>query len=143
MRMALSGRPICCASTRRLGNATLAAPYTVELPARRIPFGQQPARLHRHRAVALHLEALAADVGRARESGVGVAAHAGEREREIAACRLEQQDVVASRGGAVHDRRQRLDVERDRVERILGDGGAVRQHDRDRLADIAHLVVRR
>ena len=43
---------------------------------------------------------------------------------------------------AVGDRRQRLDVDVDGVERILGERGAVGQHDRDRLADIADLVVR-
>ena len=67
---------------------------------------------------------------------------AGEGEREIAACGLEQPDVVAPGGRAVDDRGQRLDVERDGVERILGGAGAFRQHDRDRLPDIADLAVR-
>ena len=38
------------------------------------------------------------------ESGVGIAAHAAEREREVAGRGLEQQDVVPPGGCAVHDR---------------------------------------
>jgi hypothetical protein len=82
-----------------------------------------------------------ADVGRARERRVGVAAHAGECKREIAAGFLEQQDVVSAGGGRVHHRRQGLDVEGDRLERILGGGGALCQHDRHGFADIADFVA--
>jgi hypothetical protein len=39
-------------------------------------------------------------------------------------------------------RRQGFDVERDRLQRILGRRRAVGDHDRDRLADIADLAVR-
>ncbi len=109
--------------------------------AHRIPFGDEPARLHRHRAMALDTKPFAPDVIRPRESGVGIAAHAAQREREIGPCRLEQQDPVHRSGSAVHDRRQRLDIGRDRIERILGGGGAGRQHQCERLADIAHLVA--
>ena len=41
-----------------------------------VPFGEQAARLHRHRGEALHREALAAGVGRILERGVGVALYA-------------------------------------------------------------------
>ena len=112
-----------------------------QLTLRGVPFRQQPARLHRHRAVALDRESLATDIGRAREGGVRIAAHAGERHREIAAGSLEQQHVIAARPGAVHDRGQSLDVEHDRVERVLGGGRAVRQHERNGLADIADLAM--
>ena len=108
---------------------------------RSIPFRKQPARLHRHGAMALDREALAAHVSRTVESSVGIAAHAAEGEREVAACSFEQQDVVFSGGCAVHDRGEGLDVERDGVERILGGAGAFGQHDRDRLPDIANLAV--
>ena len=91
--------------------------------------------------MALDREVLAAHVSRTVESSVGIAAHAAEREREVAACSFEQQDVVFSGGGAVHDRGEGLDVERDGVERILGGAGAFGQHDRDRLPDIADLAV--
>ena len=46
-----------------------------EVAVRRVPFGQQPARLHRHGGEALHREALAAGVGRVAERGLGVARH--------------------------------------------------------------------
>ena len=42
-------------------------------------------------------------------------------------------------GGAVGHHRQRLDVEYDVLERILGERGALRHHHGDRLADVAHL----
>ena len=40
------------------------------------------------------------------------------------------------------DRRQRLNVERDRFERVLAQRDTLCQHDRHGLADIAHLVMR-
>src|SRR3954454_21984239 len=52
--------------------------------ARRIPFRQEAARLHRDGAVALDREVLAASVCRAAESGIGIAAQTGKGEREIA-----------------------------------------------------------
>ena len=48
-------------------------------------------------------------------------------------------DVVLRRHVPVGDRRQRLDLDLDQPDRVLGDAGAVGQHHRDRLADIAHL----
>ena len=42
----------------------------------------------------------------------------------------------------IGDRGQGLDVEPDRLERILPQCNALRQHDRHGLADIAHLVMR-
>ena len=43
-----------------------------------VPFGQKPPRFHRHRGVAVYLEALLAGIGRARECGVDVAANASD-----------------------------------------------------------------
>jgi hypothetical protein len=43
------------------------------------------------------------------------------------------------RGAAVGDRRQRLDLDLDQAERILGNGRRVGEHDRDGLAHVAHL----
>ena len=40
------------------------------------------------------------------------------------------------------DRRQLFDIEGDRADPVLGQRRAVGQHDRDRLADIAHAVGR-
>ena len=112
-----------------------------QLPARRIPLGKKPARLHRHRAVTLHREFFAAHEGSACERALRVTAHAAERERAVRPRGFEQQAAVGPRGCAGGDRRQRLDVDRDRVERVLGRGGAFSQHDRDRLTDIADLVM--
>jgi hypothetical protein len=40
----------------------------------------------------------------------------------------------------IRNRRQRLDFDRNRVERVLGLRLRFRDHHRDRLADVAHLV---
>ena len=124
-----------------------------EPPLRGIPFREQTARLHRHGAMALHLESFAPDIGGRLERCLRVPAQAGERQRAIAGSALEQQrcplpffpclrERVGVRAGTIHHRRQGLDVERDRIERVLGGRRAFCQHERDRLADIAHFLVR-
>ena len=50
-------------------------------------------------------------------------------------CRLE-------RVGGIDDGRQRLVVDLDQLQRILGEIAVRRDHDRDRLADIAHALDR-
>ena len=104
-----------------------------EPPARGVPLGEQAARLHRQRHVPRGAEALAPGVGRVLERGGGVAAHGAEGDRLVGALVREQQRVVARRRVAVGDRRQRLDVDLDQAERILGDAGAVGEHHRDWL----------
>ncbi len=42
----------------------------------------------------------------------------------------------------VGDRRQRLDLDVDERQRVLGNGGRVGEHERDRLADVTHLALR-
>ena len=111
-------------------------------PARRVPFGEQAARLHGQRGVALGAEALAPRIGRVFERRVGIAEHGAEFHREIAAFVFKQQRFVLRRALPVRDGRQRLDVDFDGAERVLGDAGAVGQHHGQRLADIAHLVAR-
>ena len=98
-----------------------------QLTARGIPFCQQAARLHRHSTVALAPRSARGGRVSACEGLICVPAHAGERERKIAARPVEQQDIVSRGGSTVHHCRQRLDVGRDRVERVLGGGGAFRQ----------------
>ena len=51
-----------------------------------------------------------------------------------------RQNIVLAGGLAIGHRRQRLDVDRDRLQRVLGERRAVGHHDRDRLADVAHLA---
>ncbi len=106
-----------------------------------VPFGEQAARLHRHGRMALDAEMLAAGIGRVLERRFGVAAHGRHGVGDIGADLLEQQHVVLARRVAIRHRRQRLDIDHDRFERILGNRRAVRHDDGDRLADIAHLVV--
>ena len=84
---------------------------------------------------------LAAHIAGVLERRIGVAAHRRQRDHEIRAGRLEQQTVTLARARAICHRRQRLDVELDRLQRILGGAGAVRHDHGDRLADIAHLVA--
>ena len=68
-----------------------------EMALGRVPFGEQTARLHRHRAETLHREALAAGVRRVAERGVGVALFRRQRDDVVAAGRLEQQAFVLAR----------------------------------------------
>ena len=112
-----------------------------EATAGGIPFRKQAARLHGHRGVPLDRKRLAVHVRRVLEGARRVAAHAGERERAVAPRGVEQQAMIARGGGAARDRRQWLDGERDRIEGVLCGAGRLRQHDRDRLAHVAHLVV--
>ncbi len=111
-------------------------------PARRVPLGKQPARLHGQRGVALRAETFAPRIGRVLERRGGVAKHGAELHRDVAALIFEQQRFVLRRALPGRHGRQRLDVDFDRAQRILGDASAVGQHHGQRLADIAHLVAR-
>ena len=113
-----------------------------ELPARGVPFRQQPARLHGQRHVTLGAKALAPDIGRMLERGRGISAHCPELDREIVALVLEQERRAACGHAAVGDRGKRLDVDLDQSQRILGNGGTLGEHDGERLADIADLGLR-
>ena len=55
---------------------------------------------------------------------------------------LVHEDLVVGGLDLVVDRRQLLVVRDDQLRRLLGDVRIGRQHDRDRLADIVHLVDR-
>ena len=84
-------------------------------PARRVPFGEQAARLHGQRGVALGAEALAPRIGRVFERRVGVAEHGAKFHGDVAAFVFEQQRLVFRRALPVRDGRQRLDVDLDRA----------------------------
>ncbi len=140
MRTEVSGRPIICASARRLVNGTLQTPETVTRCFAVVPIGDEAARLHRHRAVALHLEMLAADVRRVFERRIGVAARGRDGAGDVAAGFFEQENIVLARGIAVDHRGKRLDIDGDRLQRVLGQRNAIGDHDGNRLADKAHLV---
>ena len=79
-------------------------------PLHRIPLGEDAARLHRQRRVALHAEPLAPGVFGFAKCRVGVTADGGEGHRPICADLLEQQDLVFTRGSAIRDRPQLFNV---------------------------------
>ena len=106
-----------------------------------LPFGEEAARLDRHRSVALHLEPFAAHVRRVAECRFGVALHGGERGCDIAPRCLEQDHAASFGGSCVRRHGKRRDIDRDCFGRILGDGRAVGDDDGDRFADIADRAV--
>jgi hypothetical protein len=106
-----------------------------------VPFGHDAARLHGEPEVALHAEGFAPGIRRIGKSRIGVAAHRVERERAVGAGAFEQQAFASLGNAPVGDRGQRLDLRRDRLQRVFADGDAVREHHGHRLSDIAHLAV--
>ena len=82
-------------------------------------------------------------VRRGRDGGLGVAVALGEIDQEVAlAMRVRVGRAGRERLAAVGRSRQLLDVQRDQRQRILGDVAAVRDHHRDRLADVSDLLAR-
>ncbi len=49
-------------------------------------------------------------------------------------------DAFSRGAAAIGDRRQRIDVDLDQAQRILGNAGGIGQHEGEDLADIAYLV---
>ncbi len=113
-----------------------------ELLRRRVPVGHKAARLHHHRGEALDLEVLAPRIGRGLERSVRVAFDCRERAGEVGAGLLEGEHRAAARRVAIGDDRQALDIDLDRLERVLGQRLRIRDHHRDRLAHIADLAFR-
>ena len=107
----------------------------------RIHLGEQTARLHRHRRMALHLEALAPNVVGLPERSVRITADTRQGAREIRTALFEQKDLALLRRVTVRHWRQRLNVEGDRLQRILGNSRVFGQHHGNRLADVAHLLI--
>ena len=107
-----------------------------------IPFGQQAAGFHRKRRLPLRVELVADHIIGGCECRFRVALVGIEHGRRIGLHVLEQEHLVGHGSLALDDRRQGLDVEHDRSERVLGDFGRVGQHHGDGLAVIAHLVTR-
>ncbi len=106
-----------------------------------VPFREKPARLEHDRAVALHLEFLAAPVGRGGKGRVGIAHDGAQPPHLVALRRGDDERRPRERLVAVDDGRKMLDVERHGARAVLGRGGALGDHHRDRLAHIAHLVL--
>ena len=85
------GKPHLLRQRAAVEEQHLGAAIDGEPPARGIPFGQEPARLHRQRHVPLHAEALAPDVRSILEGRSRVAAYRPELDRKVGAFVLEQQ----------------------------------------------------
>ena len=112
-----------------------------ELVAAGVPVGDDAARLDRRRRAVVVAEAASDDVVGAGAGGRVIAAALPHVRGDIAAHVL----VHASRGlGAglfqIDDRRQRIELDGDVGQCVLGEIAALRQHDRQGLADVAHLA---
>ena len=123
----------------RLKNGTLVMPNTVMRSSTASQTADQPARLHRNGGMPLHGKPLAAHVMRGLEGRIGVAA-TDLYARCIGPGVLVNQHRAIVRRLPAQDRRQVLDLGRDQRGGVLGDVRAGRDHDGDRLADIADLV---
>ena len=97
-----------------------------ELAVGVVPRRHDAARLHGQPVVAAGAQLLAADVGRVGEGRVGVALARLEHQRAVGAGLLEQHALVLRRGLPVGDRRQILDLDLDRLQRVLADGDATK-----------------
>ena len=104
-----------------------------------VPNGQQPARLHWHGRVTLHAKMLAAHIGCVPERRFGVATHRRDRAGEICSGGLEQKHIVLASRIACRDRGQWLDVDDNGLQGVFGNGSAVGDNKRKRLADVTHL----
>ena len=136
-----SGRPICADRMRRLKNGTFAAPEMVSWPFACVPLGHDAARLHG--------EAVVAAGARAARGGRKAPWRTPHRRRPCATrtpasgwCRASR--TAGSCSAARRASRRPAAGRRSRprwLQRVLADRDAGGQHHRDRLADIAHLVV--
>ena len=90
----------------------------------------------------MHAEALAPGVGGVGKGGCGIALDRAHGQHLVAAESLMQQHIAAGRGGAIGDRAQHLAIDRDGLQCVLRLLQGFGHHQRQRLADIAQLVVR-
>ena len=106
-----------------------------------IPFGDLAARLQRQAGQPMTPECLLAGVFGLGEGRVGVAKFRLIAHRAITARTFKQQRFVGCRRMPIRQCRKPLDIEFDRLERVLGQRLGLRHHYRDRLADIADLML--
>jgi len=89
----------------------------------------------------LHREALAPDVVGTGPSAVWITLCGSVLDREVGAGFFKEQSLARRGGVPIHNWRQLLDIDADRVQCVFGYRGAVGEHHRDRLADIANLSL--
>ena len=104
--------------------------------------GHEPARLHRHGAVTLAVQALLDDEVGLGEGGVDVPEAHVDLAREVGPrLGVQHRALGVERRGGVEQGVERLVRDRDQLERVLGRVARVGQHHRDRLARVAHEVL--
>ena len=101
-----------------------------------LPFGQQPAGLHRRSGLAPDVEALVHDAGCAAERGVDVAQGRRPGVSHVALGKQKRPGLID-----VDARRQDVVLDLDELARVGGGDAIGRDHDRDRLADVADPVA--
>ena len=99
----------------------------------------QPAGLQRQSGLAVGAEALAAPVGRGGEGGVRIAAPDAVADGEVAARLLVHQRRRARRARRIGDHGERVVIDFDPGQRVLGGVAVGGDHDGDRLAGEARL----
>ncbi len=110
--------------------------------AARLVFGEARARLDRDRGLAAHPEAGFDPHRRRLHHGVDVAALELAGDQHVGARLLVQERRPRERGlRRIDDGRQRLEIDGDELERVLGEVAAFRHHAHHRLADIADLAA--
>ena len=104
--------------------------------------GEEPARLERRARLPLQLEAAAHDDVRRREGRVHVAEAERDRVDDVRAERLVDERPAGARGDGVAGRVEDVEVELDELGRVLRGPRILGEHERDRLADVAHDLPR-
>ena len=109
----------------------------------RIIGGDDPAALHRHRRIAMMVKAAFEPVRRCGQHRVGLAPPDRKGPHEVGLEPVvDDRAVRPQRRFGIDHRRQFFEVQPDRFGRVLGLVAGLGDDDRDRLADMAHLVVR-
>ena len=108
----------------------------------RVPVGDYAPGLHRHRRAVIVEKAAADDVLGASARGGIIAAALPDMRCEIT------RHIVVDRSGRIRQRlfqidngRQRIEIDGDIAERILGEVAALRQNHRQGFADMAHFIL--
>ncbi len=113
-------------------------------PGARIVGADDAAAFQRHRGIAMVVEAALQAVRRGGEHRLGVALADRERADQVGVEALvDERRAGAQRRFRVDDRRQLVEIEGHQFGGVLGLIAGLGDDDRDRFADMAHLVVRR
>ena len=111
-------------------------------PLPRIVAGKHATAFHRMGAAAVLEQRQREPVGSGRERTLAVAVGNRVFRQDVARHPpVHRRRVGCNRGAHVRHRRQRLELDLDALRRVLGDRAALRNHYRDRIADIADLVA--